>query len=272
MIGFDPADRANTFKPFRHVYEFDGDGFITKGAGGKFTHHRGIFFGFKASAGDTQLGDFWHCPDVTQRHVRYEADAEFAGPVAARSCEVTEWIGKDGQTCIIRDTRTTTTWRIGDEDVVLDYDIAVRSMLGKPLKLFADAHHGGFHFRVGQEVADASAADEKPGAAVYFRPVSARDTGNDIWSDCSWVECEFSIAGRAYRVTLLDHPSNPRPTTFSTRPYGRFGAYFQTEVSPEAPLQLRYRLLIRPSLESTAAEGLRIADAERAFRIFADGR
>src|SRR5687768_13748326 len=64
MNKFDPADFENTYKPFYHVYDFHGDGFITKGAGGKYPHHRGLFLGFK-----TPHGDFWHCREgVSLQH------------------------------------------------------------------------------------------------------------------------------------------------------------------------------------------------------------
>src|SRR2546423_2255328 len=34
MINYDPANRADTFKPYKHVYSFDGQNFITKGPAG----------------------------------------------------------------------------------------------------------------------------------------------------------------------------------------------------------------------------------------------
>ena len=43
----------------------------------------------------------------------------------------------------------------------------------------------------------------------------------------------------------MDGPANPRPTTYSTRPYGRFGAFFTGEVTPQKPLKVSYRLVIR---------------------------
>ena len=256
MIKWDEADRENTFKPFRHVFAFDRPGsktFITKGPGGQYPHHRGIFFGFKASVDGEDLGDFWHGrPKVTQRHVKYLAEEEFAGPVAARVAAVTDWVRDDGKTAVVRDTRTSTTWRIADHHYVFDYDIAVRSLLDKPVKIFADAHHGGFHFRASQQVAETRGANGKPGSAKYVRPTSAKNNGNDIWADCPWVQCAFEVDGRPYAVTIFDHPSNPRPTTFSTRPYGRFGAYFATDVSPAEPLRLKYRVVIRAGSADSA--------------------
>ena len=272
MIKWDPADRENTFKPFEHVYAFGPAGsdppgsearFITKGPGGKFPHHRGIFFGYKAQAGGEDLGDFWHGREgVTQRHVKYLTAEEFAGPVAARCGGVTDWVGKDGKSAVVRDTRRETTWRVAADHLVLDYEIAVESLLEKPVRLFADAHHGGFHFRAAQEVADALGANGKPGAAAYERPGSAKDTGNDIWADCPWVRCAFEVKGVRYVVTMLDHPSNPRPTTFSTRPYGRFGAYFDREVAPGQPLKLKYRLHV----QSAASAGK--IDPDAAWQAF----
>ena len=281
MIKWDPADRENTFKPFEHVHAFgpadssraesgpDSNpsgghaSFITKGPGGKFPHHRGIFFGYKAQAGGQDLGDFWHGREgVTQRHVKYLTAEEFAGPVAARCAGVTDWVGKDGKMAVVRDTRTETTWRAAPDHLILDYDIEVISLLDKPVRLFADAHHGGFHFRAAQEVADALGANGKPGAATYERPGSAKDTGNDIWADCPWVRCAFDVKGVRYVVTMLDHPSNPRPTTFSTRPYGRFGAYFDREVTSAEPLKLKYRL----DIQSAASAGR--TDADAAWQAF----
>ena len=50
----DPKDRERTYKPFHHVYQANGKDFLTKGPGGKYTHHRGIYFGFsKCTAQDS---------------------------------------------------------------------------------------------------------------------------------------------------------------------------------------------------------------------------
>ncbi|MEO6436642.1 MAG: DUF6807 family protein [Tepidisphaeraceae bacterium] len=266
MIKYDPADHANTFKPFQHIYApggGEGD-FITKGADGKYPHHRGIFFGFKAHDGDNLLGDFWHCPDVSQRHVKYLTEAEFVGPIAARCAAVTDWIGKDGKTAVVRDTRTETTWRVSPDTLLLDYEISIESLIGKPIKLEGDAHHAGFHFRAAQEVAQTKGVDGKEGSATYLRPATAKHMGNDIWSDCAWTICAFDVKGKHYEVTLLDHQSNPRPTTFSTRPYGRFGAFFTADVQRGSSLRVRYRVIIR-SGEASAGGTSRAEAASQDF-------
>ena len=43
---FDPDNIEETKKPFHHVFEPTGNRFITKGPGGLYSHHRGIFFGY----------------------------------------------------------------------------------------------------------------------------------------------------------------------------------------------------------------------------------
>ena len=233
MIKYDPADHVGTYKAFKHVFAFDSDDFITKGAGGKYPHHRGIFFGYK-----TQHGDFWHCPDVSQRHVRHLSDERLATPLAARSTQIVEWIAKDGA-AVVRDTRQVTTTQISDTHYVLDFDITVEALTDDPIQLGGDAHHAGFHFRAAQEVA------EGEGSATYIRPEGAKHIGNDIWENCDWIHATFPVKGKTYAVTHFDAPTNPRPIQYSSRPYGRFGSFFKGEVAKSKPLKLRYRIIVR---------------------------
>lgn len=234
MIDYDPADHANTFKNFKHVYAFDGNGFITKGSGGKYTHHRGIFFGFK-----TQFGDFWHCPDCSERHVKYLAEREMVGKDVARDAEVTEWIAKDGR-AVVRDTREVTTRWISPTHWAMDFDITVEAMTDESIQLGGDAHHAGFHFRAAQEVNDV-----KESAAQYIRPDGSKLVKDDIWENEDWCHATFSVGGKKYAVTHFDAPTNPRPIQYSSRPYGRFGSFFITQVAKGTPLKLRYRIVVR---------------------------
>ena len=54
--------RAETYKPFHHVY-VAGNRQLTKGPGGLFPHHRGIFFGFNRISYGDKTADVWHCKD-----------------------------------------------------------------------------------------------------------------------------------------------------------------------------------------------------------------
>ncbi len=277
---YDPADHNNTFKPFHHIFGMHGEGLITNGPGrddwGKagenirFPHHRGLFFGFNK----TPYGDFWHGKDgVSQRHRAYVAEREFAGPFVAREVSVSEWTTKDGK-AVIRDTREVTSWRVNDKHVVLDFEIALESLTGEAIPLEGDPQHAGFQFRAANEVGDAPATQPSAtapglaatspattrrattggGSAVYLRPSSAVGTPNDVWENCPWVHCSFTIKGNPYGVTHMDAPTNPKPTVYSTRAYGRFGAFFGSEkVLPDKPLKLRYRIMVRSGAQAPDA-------------------
>src|SRR5262249_14540330 len=92
---YDPPNPAPPLKPCLHVYGFHGEGFITKGAGGMETHHRGLFFGFK-----TQYGNFWACTDCWQQHEKYLPDRESITSDSARMASVVDWMTKDGKAVV----------------------------------------------------------------------------------------------------------------------------------------------------------------------------
>src|SRR5687767_1152326 len=53
MYAYDKSSKeklAETYKPYLHVFDAEGKAPITKGAGGQFTHHRGIFIGWNKIA------------------------------------------------------------------------------------------------------------------------------------------------------------------------------------------------------------------------------
>ncbi|HZZ45168.1 MAG TPA: DUF6807 family protein [Tepidisphaeraceae bacterium] len=237
---FDPADFFNTSKPFHHIYGFHDEGFITKGPpGGLYPHHRGIFLGFT-----TQFGNFWACTDVHQQHVDYVYGLESSGPVAARTISLVDWIDKDNR-AVIRDTRDVTTYYVAKDAIVLDFDITMQSLAGD-IKLTGNAQHAGFHFRAAQEVADAKSPGAKitAGGATYMLPPTAKPGQADEYLDCPWVACNFTIQGHPYTVLHMNAPSNPTPTSYSTRPYGRFGAWFNGMLKQDEPLHFKYRITI----------------------------
>ena len=58
----------------------------------------------------------------------------------------------------------------------------------------------------------------------------------------------------------MNGPGNPTPTVFSTRPYGRFGAFVDKQsVMPDKPLKLKYRFILRDGSTTPDAKQL---DAE----------
>ena len=64
--------RSATFKPYHHVYDPSGKMLLTKGPGGLFPHHRGVFYGFnRISYADGKKADVWHCTDTALRLLRW---------------------------------------------------------------------------------------------------------------------------------------------------------------------------------------------------------
>jgi hypothetical protein len=55
----------------------------------------------------------------------------------------------------------------------------------------------------------------------------------------------FVLGEKRYTVCYLDHPSNPHEARHSERDYGRFGCYFEHELTPEKPLVLNYRIWLQ---------------------------
>ena len=119
-----------------------------------------------------------------------------------------------------------------------------------------DAHHAGFHFRAAQEVTG-HPADSKSGTsglATFVLPDGAVEGKNATVTAADWIGCKFSIQGHPYLVVHFDHPSNPRPITYSTRPYGRFGAFFDGQSIPSGkPLKLKFRSALATRFDAKRA-------------------
>lgn len=151
MTAWDPGKHVETYKVFHHVYGFHGEGFLTKGAGGVYTHHRGLFLGwYKTSTAGTEM-DSWHCTKgASLRHVRYLPERELAGEQARRA-SVTEWTLADNSV-LVRDTREVTAWFPAPGKLFLDWTITIASATGHPLSLSGDANHAGFQFRANSTI------------------------------------------------------------------------------------------------------------------------
>ena len=94
--------RTETYKPFHHVFGTDGETLITKGPGGQFTHHRGIYYGFSKCSytgkdGKNHRVDTWHCKgDTHQAHL--EVLEQSAGAGSATQKVAIAWNGNGGET------------------------------------------------------------------------------------------------------------------------------------------------------------------------------
>jgi len=60
-----------------------------------------------------------------------------------------------------------------------------------------------------------------------------------------WDACSFVVGGKRYTALRINHPDNPKETRGSERDYGRFGDYFEYELTPEKPLRVKYRVWVQ---------------------------
>ncbi|MEZ5964017.1 MAG: DUF6807 family protein [Planctomycetota bacterium] len=261
-FAFDRDDFERTSKPIWHLYVPGTDVLLTKGVGGEYSHHRGLFLGWNKTTVGEHRFDFWHCPTAGLRHTGYDLRREVQSAVRGEVSTGTHWISPLDEP-IVRDRRRLTFWRSaamagdgGAEPRTL-LDVAVELSADQLVALRGDPQHAGFQIRIADEVAQRK-------DARYVRPASAKGGENDVWTDCPWVAGLFRVQDHDVAVLHMSHPSNPTPMSYSTRDYGRFGSFFEADIAPDTPLTLRYRLLILSLGKESDVS------VERFARVYAD--
>ena len=242
--------RQQTYKTYHHVFSPDGTALLTKGPGGLYPHHRGIFYGFNRISYDGKSADTWHCRGGACQ--RQAADPiNIAGPVFGRDINQISWHGKDGAP-FADEIRRLTAYKIGG-NTLIQFDSKLHST-GPDIKLDGDPQHAGVQFRASQRV-----ADESKDKTFYIRPDGVgRLAGFRNWSNkpnesdanknhinLPFNAMCFTVGGKQYTCCYVDHPNNPKPARFSERNYGRFGSYFEHRVTKEQPLKVKYRFWIQ---------------------------
>jgi hypothetical protein len=238
--------REQTYKVFHHLFDPTGKHLVTKGPGGQYTHHRGLFFAFnRVTYGDGKKADVWHCTgDAHQSHEGFLSQE--AGPVLGRHRVAVDWHGV-GKEVFAKEERELTVYNVPGGQLV-EFASLVRTT-GGPVRLDGDPQHAGFHFRAAQEV-----AAETKGQTYYLRtdgkgkPGETRNwdpkTGKGP-TDLPWNAMSFVVGGQRYTAVYLDHPDNPKEARYSERDYGRFGSYFEYDLTQDKPLQVKYRLWLQ---------------------------
>jgi len=266
----DPQDHYYTFKPFHHLYDPTGKVLLTNGSAksakdGTFPHHRGLFFAWnKISYGDKKTADIWHgTNNVFAQHDKMLSTE--LGEVLGRHRSAVSWHGPDGATFANEERELTAYATKGG--TLIDFASVVRTELPS-VKLDGDPQHAGFHFRANMEVALKNAKQ-----TYYLRPDGKGELGaTRNWDpktkdpktiNLPWDACSFVVGGKRYTVLRVGHPDNPGEARGSERDYGRFGDYFEYEITPEKPLRARYRVWAQEG-EMTVPEAAAIAAAFRA--------
>ncbi len=238
---FDPDDIDGTRKPFHHVFEPSGDDLITKGPGGLYSHHRGIFYGYNHVYINDEQIDIWHANNG-ERSEHAEIIREFSGPVMGGHEVKILWKDHDGEP-FIEETRIIRTYRQGQGESLIDFYSILRAIDG-PVRLEGDRQHAGVQFRADQYVADNSEQTKfiRPEAWSHVDPRQEID-GADMY-DLPWNAMHFRINEDPFTVSYMSHPANPDEAEMSERLYGRFGEFFPYELDVNNPLTVNYRFWI----------------------------
>ncbi|MBV10005.1 DUF6807 family protein [Rubinisphaera sp.] len=210
--------RHETYKPFLHVMNHSGEAPITKGAGGQFTHHRGIFRGWAKLKLNNEQYDTWHMKKVVQEHLRFTGNQSNAEEATITS--VISYRTDDGKPLFEEDRTMRFQVPPKGSFAMIDVTSVVKATQGK-LTLDGDPEHAGLQFRPANEV--------EKSKTQYCFPKENADPKKD--RDYPWVTESFVLDGKRYNVIYLNHPENTKGAIFSAyRDYGRFGAWFKTDI------------------------------------------
>jgi hypothetical protein len=239
--------RSATFKPYHHVYDPAGERLVTKGAGGLFPHHRGLFYGFNRISyeldGKKMQADTWHCNKGEYQSHEGTLATEL-GPLLARQRVAIDWHGQDKQV-FAKEQRELTVYNTPGGRLI-EFASRLTSAAGK-VKLDGDPQHAGFQFRASQEVPDKTKSQ-----TYYLRPDGKGEPGKfRNWPadkehvNLPWHALCFVLGDQRYTCCYLDRPGNPKEARFSERDYGRFGSYFEYELDAGKPLDVNYRIWLQ---------------------------
>ncbi len=260
-----PERRGETYKVFHQVYTPDGNQLITKGPGGLFPHHRGLFYGFNRISYGDQKADVWHC-NKGESQGQQQSLEQVGGPVMGRDLNAIYWRGQDGKP-FATEVRETTSRQIAGATMI-DFHSTLENISGQTIQFRGDPQHAGFQFRASQEVPDHTKhltyyiRPDGVGQPGKFRNWSEKKDESEVnrnhinlpWhalcmalpKDAETAEgkLEESAVNR-FTVCYLDSPDNPKPARFSERDYGRFGSYFEYDLKPGASFSINYRVWIQ---------------------------
>ena len=241
---FDSDRPDQTYKVYTHLMDFEGAFPLTKGVGGRYPHHRGLFIGWNHTHMGGRVLDTWHMragrtgPDrerfVCQQWTAWEnlVSEDAAATHAARI----DWF-VDGESPFIEEVRTLRVFPIGDSMRAVDFQTSLNSLSGS-IELRGDPQHAGMQIRMAQEVAD---NEDETG---YILPPGARVLESDVVEGAWWACGSMPIRGKRYWVL---HMTSPKLVTgepqYSIRKYGRFGAFFEPVLQEGVPLRLAFRIV-----------------------------
>lgn len=222
-----------TYKPYLHVFDAAGKMPITKGPGGQFTHHRGIFLGWSKLQFNGKSYDRWHMKGGDIVHQEFLKE-EAKGDTAAFTSK-THW-NDETEKPLLDEERTMTVQekKEGAVRLVIDFQSKLSANYGDVF-LKGDPEHAGIQYRPAEEV------DKKQ--TKYLFPTEKVNLKED--RDLPWIAESYVLSGKTHSVVQMNHPDNPKETRHSAyRDYGRFGSFFEAEIKKGESLTVNYRFLI----------------------------
>lgn len=254
-----PEKRNRTYKVFHHLWAPAGYPLVTNGGHTDryddektllYPHHRGLMFAFnKISYGEglKRTADTWHATpgDTHQAHVKFLRDED--GVVLGRHRVLISWHGAKNDV-FATEERELTAYAVPGGTLV-DFASKLKTTGGK-VRLDGDPQHAGFQFRAANEVAGKESAKQ----TYFLRPDGKGALGaTRNWDpktkegpvNLPWDAMSFVLGGKRYTVAYLNSPQNPKESRFSERDYGRFGCYFEYDLTEEHPLVANYRVWLQ---------------------------
>ncbi len=250
---FDNNERELTYKPYHHVFDPQKGIPITKGPGGLYSHHRGIYYGYNQIRVDGgEPVDIWHNRNGEHsEHVK--TIREFTGPVFGGHSVEIEWRDTQART-FARETRTLKVFH-EENQIIIDFHSVLDPVGADVVELDGDRQHAGVQFRAANEVSENTDATffTRPPQVQHISPESEIE-GEDMY-DLPWNAMSYVLDGEQYNVAYFSHPSNPTGAEMSERRYGRFGEFFPYTITPGNPLEVTYRFMVTNG-EAPSAETL----------------
>ena len=227
---WDPNDPRPTCKVFHQVFAPDGT-LLTKALGGTFEHHRGLFVGWNRTKYQGKLYYFWHLNKGESQRCQGQVPPSSLDMGKQAQVLSIGWFAPDEQ-LVIEELRGLEVVDFQDDAYTLHMRVQC-STKQHDVELAGDPQHAGQQFRALQQF-----AEEKATPVAYLRPDGNKDHGNDVLTKCDLIAGILELPQATYTVLRIEGPNNPGETTWSTRPYGRFGATRTVTVQKDKPMRI----------------------------------
>lgn len=226
-----PERHTDTYKPYLHVFSPTHGTRLTKGPGGQFPHHRGIFVGYNKIDVGGKKYDLWHMTKGDQV-VKKSSTLDFEGE--SRFGADIEWEESPGKP-LLTESRSFSLSK-GAKPFYLNIEMRseITPVAGEAT-LDGDPEHAGAQFRPSEKI--------DPAKTEYLFPGENIDAHKN--QDLPWAAEIFTVEGKTFTVAILNHPDNPKGTRYSAyRNYGRFGAFPVLKATAEKPAKLHYKWVV----------------------------